>query len=154
LLRCRRRALDDAIVEEFDGPDGDLKSPFLATAPDPQRDVPIQLLVEETEDGPSGLAFERLAIDAQQQVALLQAGRRSVETGRQAGDLAQGIQVHTQKGKPPRGAFDLIAGVAENRLVGRHFGTGDVPAEEAFVRAPRDVVDDANQIFGVESAAA
>src|SRR4029450_4829549 len=72
---------------------------------------------------------------------------------RETSHPAHRVQVHTEKGKLSCGAFDLITGVAENRLVGRHVGAGDVPAEEAFVRMPGDSVDDLNEILGAESAA-
>src|SRR5262245_30370065 len=83
LLRRRRLAIDDAIVGELDELDGHAEFPFLATAPDPELDVLTQLLVQETEDRPRGLTFEGLAIDAHDEVVLLQTGRRGIGAGRE-----------------------------------------------------------------------
>ena len=143
LFRRGRLALDETIVAELDHPDSDVQFPFLATAPDLEPNVLTQLLVEETEDGSSALTFQSLAVDADNEVVLLQTVRSCIETGRRASDPAHGIQVHAEEGDLSCGAFDRIAGVTENRLVGRHVGAGDVPAEEGFVRLPADAVDDA-----------
>ena len=72
--------------------------PLFAAVPDPELDVLPQFLAEETEDGPTRLTFQRLAVDADDEVVPLQTSRLNIETGRRPGDPAQGVQVHAEKG--------------------------------------------------------
>jgi hypothetical protein len=64
-----------------------------------------------------------------------------------AADAATLIKAHAQVKTPSRGSFQLVTGVAENRLVGWNLDARHVTAEEASVRVPGDSVDDANQIL-------
>src|SRR5262249_38064270 len=116
--------------------------------------VLTQPLVEETEDGASALTLQRLARDAHDEIPRLQRGSRRIRPGRETCNPAQAIQVHAQRGNLSCGAFELIARIADNRLVGRNVGAGYVLVEEGFVRTPRDAIDDTNQILGAEPAAA
>src|SRR5437867_6824509 len=78
LFRRRRLAIDDAIVDEFDGADGDFQFPFVATASNPESDVLTELLGEQAEYGPTALTFQSLAVDAQDEVPQLQRGLSTI----------------------------------------------------------------------------